>query len=111
MANGKDYSGQSADNVIVDSGTTITTLNTKLMNALGNDLFGACTQDGANGLLCPSSMVFPRIELYLEGNVVYLDPKYYTKVSGPNVQVSLVSSDHMILGSSFFKSYSITFDK
>lgn len=43
--------------------------------------------------------------------MVYLDPKYYSKKSGNMIQVFLVPSSSIILGSSFFKNYAITFDK
>lgn len=112
--NGIDYSNYASKTLLIDSGTTITSLNTEFYKQLILTSFRDCeTNDLIEGLglLCPLEMLLPKIEIKIGENIVYLDPKYYSKNAGNMVQVFLVPSPNMILGSSFFKNYAITFDK
>ncbi len=113
---GVNFTSSAPNNVVVDSGTSLFTLNTPLYNAIIQQFFSTPDCFVQNGYTtCNCNDIFPSLNFTLANSVkVSIPGTAYQFNNGDGtctVYIQSQSQSQIVLGDTFMRGYVITFDR
>ncbi len=115
-AGGIDMTSSSSDTAVVDSGTSLLVLNVDLYNLVIQQYFSTseCYTDNSGFVNCYCNGTWPTLSFMFIGAEVYVPGSAYQNDLGNGfcqVEIQVLSVGVIILGDTFFRGYTISFDR